>query len=484
MIVAFIAARQLPAVVHHDIYHQMALMRESLRVGAIPHQELFAYTATIYPAIQHEWGAGLIALWATMIGGAAGILVLHFVLQAALLLILLSGWRRQAVRFSSVVLALTIALPLILFWLMPIVAQSYSIVGLALLLRFLIADRLGRHWTLALGLPLIVVWANIHAGFVLGIASLCAESFERMLRRERWEYPAAAAGAMTGLVLANPWGLQFYGYLYHALTMERPSIEGWNTAWLSTNLTVSGVLLIVSLAITGYVVRLNGWRESRGISGVLMLAILSLRAERIVPFYAVGWVMTVCPLLDTSKLGRKFGDLIETELGTVRVVCFAALLTCAMTLIARAPLKLMVPNDPGPLSTRSYPVGAVDYLKRSGFHGNLMTSFNSGAYVLWHLYPAVRVGCDSRHETAYTDSWVLENQLLYDGEPARWKSIAIKYPTDAFLVERRFALARTMDAQTEWRRVYVDDSYAVYARPGLHLPDSNRIGDRIVGTFP
>jgi hypothetical protein len=305
-----------------------------------------------------------------------------------------------------------------------------------------------------------------------------------MLRRERWGHLAGIAVAMIGLIAVNPWGYQFYGYLAHALTMARPRVTGWNAKWLFTGVGTPAVVFALSIAVMGYAVWIRGWRNFRGFAAVLMLAVLCVRSERLVSFYAISWVMAICPLLEGSTLSRKLNAVIETERGTLRVGCFAAIGTSVILFILHAPLWPVVPNDPTASVTESYPVGAVDYLKRAAFRGNLMTSFNSGAYALWHLYPAVRVGCDSRHEAAYTDNWVLENQRLYADEPAIWKSIAMKYPTDAFLVERRFPLSKVLDGQNEWRRVYVDDSYAVYARPGLILPYSNRIGDHIVGSFP
>src|SRR5262249_37862685 len=44
-----------------DVWHEMSLFREALRAGWIPYIDRFAYTPTISPAVQHEWGAGAIA---------------------------------------------------------------------------------------------------------------------------------------------------------------------------------------------------------------------------------------------------------------------------------------------------------------------------------------------------------------------------------------------------------------------------------------
>jgi hypothetical protein len=61
-----------------DIWHQMALIRESLAVGRLLTVDVYAYTPTIRPWVDHEWGAGAIAYWLTAWIGSRSVLVLKF----------------------------------------------------------------------------------------------------------------------------------------------------------------------------------------------------------------------------------------------------------------------------------------------------------------------------------------------------------------------------------------------------------------------
>jgi hypothetical protein len=45
-------------------------------------------------------------------------------------------------------------------------------------------------------------------------------------------------------------------------------------------------------------------------------------------------------------------------------------------------------------------------------------------------------------------------------------------------------VAPIVRAQTAWTLVYEDDSFLMFARPGLVLPYTDRRGQRIVGSFP
>jgi hypothetical protein len=59
-----------------------------------------------------------------------------------------------------------------------------------------------------------------------------------------------------------------------------------------------------------------------------------------------------------------------------------------------------------------------------------------------------------------------------------------RYPHDLVLVERAMPVAPLMRTQAAWTLVYEDDSFLVFARPGLALPYADRRGQRIVGSFP
>src|SRR5215468_10251404 len=76
---AFLFALISDNFVDIDIWHQMALIRESLPTGHLLRQDPFAYVPTIQPWIDHEWGAGALAYFGTTWFGPASIVVLKFV---------------------------------------------------------------------------------------------------------------------------------------------------------------------------------------------------------------------------------------------------------------------------------------------------------------------------------------------------------------------------------------------------------------------
>src|SRR5262249_6803344 len=131
----------------------------------------------------------------------------------------------------------------------------------------------------------------------------------------------------------------------------------------------------------------------------------------------------------------------------------------------------------------TYPVGAAQYLRQVAFHGNVMTSYGDGSYLIWQLWPAVKVAMDSRGDVAYSFQPMHENYRFYGGEQG-WIQTLDRYPTDIALVPVSLAISDDMAAAPGWRRIYRDDGYALYARPGLQLPVVDRTGQALTGRFP
>ena len=66
-----------------------------------------------------------------------------------------------------------------------------------------------------------------------------------------------------------------------------------------------------------------------------------------------------------------------------------------------------------------------------------------------------------------------------------WEATLAKYPaTDLILVEVASGLAARLESAGAWSCVYRDDTFRLYARPGLELDRVDRTGQEIVGHFP
>ena len=157
--------------VTHDVFHEMALFRETLVRGSFPTFDLFAFTPTVNPSVHHEWGTGALLYLASVESGLgmAGIAILRLQLICALwVFIYLVARMRGAHPYVFACIA-AFTFPFLWVGFATVRAQLFTLVFLAAQMWMQELDCRGRRaWVIAWWL-MLVAWLNIHAGFVVGL---------------------------------------------------------------------------------------------------------------------------------------------------------------------------------------------------------------------------------------------------------------------------------------------------------------------------
>ncbi len=457
-----------------DLWHQMALIRESLSAGHLLRVDPYAYTPTIRPWIDHEWGAGAIAYFATQWLGARAIAVLKILLAFGTGFACVRCARTRGAGFALLGLCAPLAILLAyLGFFATIRAQAYSFFFTALLLLFLEVDRKGRRAWMIAWLLIFPVWVNLHGGFVVALALMGLHVAEELLRRTPVRHLLLLLGAMALEIFLNPYGTAYLTYLKRALAMARPYAPEWRPVWdLGPEWTMA---FVVAVVIAGYAVVSAGLRRAAGILILMATAVEAALHRKLLPLFAIAWLSYVPSLLQETPLGGWLVQFSRRRGRFMRVAWTVFACICLVAALRQKPWQLRVPQA-------IYPVGAVEYVARHDFRGNVMVPFRLGAYVSWKLFPAVKVSLDSRYEETYPDSVVQSIFGFYEAAPD-WRSTLNAFPTDLVLVPRAMPIAGTM-SQSGWDRVYVDQQFELYARPGIGLPWEDRTSASFGGRFP
>jgi hypothetical protein len=499
---AAIVARLVAAAAQYqtadlDMYHEMALFRAALELGALPRDDIFAYTPTVSPSVHHEWGTGAILyLVAIATGwGGAGVLALRALLVAATATLCVTVARRRGTSWSALAVASPFAMALFAPGLSTLRAHVFTFLFLACLLLLFEVDRTGRRWWVVPWLAIFVVWINLHGGFVVGLGLLGVYVAERAWRRHReegvWRIPIAHLAALVlplPLLMVNPYGWDYVPYLWDALLLDRPLVAEWAPLWSGRAALPLQIVFGAAVVVALYAVARDRNRDLRQISILLVTGLATVTAQRLVPVFGVVWLCYVPPLLARTDLTVLVDRLWARHWRPIAAAAVVLITLSGYQAIDARVWDIRVPTvDDG--APNHYPAGAVRYLEEQRFSGNLMTPFNSGAYVMWHLYPAVRVGMDSRYEVAYPPEAATESHLLY-GAALDWRAVLEGYGTDAILLPAGGALDMAMSgaekAGGDWKQVYRDDGFALFAPTPVaeDLPRVDRRGEEIVARFP
>lgn len=466
-----------------DLWHAMSLARESLALGYVPHADRFAYTPTVAPSVHHEWGSGMILYGLATHAGAWSILVLKYALALGIAALCAVCARRQGATATLLAFLAPLAVWLVRLGFAPLRAQIYSFLLFAALLCFFEMDRRGRRGWMAACLAAFVPWTNLHGGCMMGMVAVGLYWAERFIARKPHFHLLGLTAGMFLLMAVNPYGLDYYGYVLRAVTMERPGILEWGPVW--SGLPASYPLVFLAcLAIAAYAAWRRGFLFMPGLGVVAAMALAAAAHKRMLPFFAIAWICYVPGWLRGTRAAEWMERMVRRRFDFFFAAwaCAAVLFLCIAVSVRFWELRVPAARAEAPAWYVTYPVGAVERLAGQNFKGNVMTPFAHGAYVSWRLYPAVRVSMDTRYEAAYPAPLVAEHFRFYNAAPG-WQRTLAAYPTDLVLAPRRAAVAAAMP-QSGWSRVYVDGEFELWSRPGLKLAAADWTGRNLRGSFP
>lgn len=505
---AFLGAISRLAIVDLDLFHEMALIREALRVGFLPRVDPFSYLPTIIPVVHHEWGTGLVLYFVTVhLGfGAPGLMVLKYLLAAFIAVGCYLFATRQGA--SNAVFSFLAWYGIGLGWggFSTIRALLFTLVFLVIFLFLIEADRRGKTWALWVWLAIYPVWLNLHGGFLVGLGLLAIYSAERfflsflagrdLLNSLKLAKRPLLFWLLTGLLtLCNPYGTDYLPYIWNAVTMDRtPFIPEWRPLW-STSL--GGLLVwILAVGVVIYCLTQKGLRQMPGLFIIGITAWFSLIHFRHLPIFAIVWTCYAPAYVENTAFGNAINlTWRRNSRSLTAAFVIIGILGTAYALHNQF-WRLHIPTsaEEGEGGAPVYPAGAVNYLKDHQFSGNLLVPYDTGAYVSWCLYPQVKVSLDSRFEVAYPVPAVAENIMFYAAQEG-WQRTLARYQTDAILVPGLSRLDPVLNqtyggpnpgASAAWMRVYQDDGFSLYMRSNLakKFPLTNMKGRPITARFP
>ena len=475
----------------------MSLFRESLVRGSVPQQEVFAYTDTVNPSVHHEWATGALLYFATLGTGLGltGLVILKFSLAAAVWLVLYRVARMRGCHPYLFALFSIACFPVFWVGFATIRAQLFTMLFLALQLWMQELDWRGRRaWVLG-WLAMLVLWLNVHAGFVVGCGLIAFHSVERFASawlprrsirdaaKATWHLMAIAPISCAALLI-NPYGWQYIPYLVRAIGMERPLIREWLPLWHTHDPVGTLTLFAACIGLMAFGFWSNRGRR-RGFAFLALSAYMTLKHIRHGSIFAVVWIAYVPAWLSRTSFGKSIVAFLEGHRpATVRTCQGFACLFLAFACFQPF-WRLTLPPQPR-YSSASYPSEAIRYLKAHHFEGNLMTPFHVGAYVSWEMYPQVRVSFDGRYEVAYQEHMMGDHNRFYDADEDWW-SIVGKYSTDAVLIHRDAKICSELETEkgiqelryqtgSDWELIYQDDAFVLIGRPNLSLPAVDRRG--------
>jgi len=445
-----------------DLWQRFAVAEHLFKTGHFPAGDTFSYLGVPEVRPDHEYGSGIILYATYLLAGGTGIVLLKLVaLGVTLALIVRAALGKRAPTMLDAFFYSLVLLALLPSFLSTLRSEASTHILFALWILWFQQERRGVAISPgAYGLTM-VLWTNLHGGFLVGFAWLGALGAMEFLTGGDWQRRARIIALCLAATLINPFGYKIWEGVYGALFIPRTGFEEWApVSWINDSGRLAGYKLLVFWMATLVVTNIYrlGWKkcDRTAIALLGLILIPSLLHARQTSLFAVAAGGLMPPLFPPEK---PLQEIREWRPWLHRFAVRAALLILPLIYAGKLArtnegFHLTYPPD-------SCPTAAVAYLKNAGTTGRLLVGFNSGSYALWELRGQMRVSLDSRYEVAYDYPTFEKVQRFYAGED-HWKDALTGPAPDAILVNRPDPVYPKMLAEPGWTQIYQDATHAVF----------------------
>lgn len=334
-----------------------------------------------------------------------------------------------------------------------------------------------RLWLLPL---LMLIWVNLHGGFVLAFVllgifwlgalwtwwstdeALLEGSLRRIAAGKRIRDLTVVGTATIAASLLNPYGWKLHEHIYRYLTnrflmdhieeFQSPNFHG---------LAQRCFLLLLLLSIAVLVVRGRQLFMSE-VMTALFAVYAGLYASRNIPISSILLAMIAGPLWPKAGFRDFFGRIgtVNSQLrGHVWPVLSIAATLATVLHGGRIGSNQLVEAH---FDQNRMPVEAVSFLRGERINGPILSPDYWGGYLIYSLYPQIKVVVDDRHD--FYGSEFLKSYLKMIHVEDGWESFLRQTNPECLLLPRESALADRISKTAGWRSIYADKVSIVFVR--------------------
>lgn len=453
--------------------------------GGIPYKDVFAFVPTKELWVNHEWLMEVIFYLLIRLN-EAGFFLLFF--KAFIFsLTLLIPWVYISKKSPYYFINLLIYLPIILAFSYGTAIRPQISTYLFFALTLLILELDGLKSRLSfITLPIIfVIWVNCHGGVLAGLALVYLYAIYNFIAgfipekaSEDSEPPSTKPVfnfkifvlplVLTAVLIVNPYTYHYYTYIVDAVLMKRPFVDEWGSVFSTLgNFTYLNILVLITSIFTLLNLRYLNKDKVFKILLIILILIVAITHSRHIPFFAIVCAFYL-PGLITELLeaeGYKIEELNTTKniLPAIFVVISIFLLTFTFVKDGKVNYNVEITTITTPMHV-GYPVNTAIFIKNNKLTGNIITNFNWGEFIIYNLYPDIKVSLDGRYETVYPEEVVEDNMRFISGNK-EWYSILMKYRPDFVLVSKYDPVYILMLSQSGWPLIYTDNEGLLFMTP-------------------
>ncbi len=448
-----------------DLGRHLALGNHILDTGSIPNIDIFSHTKTGEDRPPYEWASQVLFAAANRLAGLEGVIFLTGLILAATFWYV---YLQANLTVNSPVISLALTL-------LAVAATSIHWLPRPHIFTFLLFS----IWTVNLqrarspyffGL-LMLLWVNLHGGFIFGflawLAYLAGNVWDRLVlnidNRPQIIQLLKIGGLSLMASLITPDGPGNWQAVLgnHSRYILSNTVETMSPDFYQPQLWPFLLLLALTIAIPALS------RASISSSRIFLtagMAVTGLYMARNIPLFALVAMPylseAVQPLTDRSGIWKRFEENLHSLQLQLRGRLWPIAVMTVMAIMAAG----WLPGKAGKyqFDPSIFPVQAVDWLEEHPQPGNMFNEFNWGGYLEYRCWPGCKVFLDSQTDF-YGEALLRDYQLILSAGPG-WEDLIEKYDLEWTITARNGMLSAKLASSLDWSLLYEDATTAIYRK--------------------
>jgi hypothetical protein len=457
----------------------------------VPTHDLFSHITPPLEWTAHEWLSEVILAFIHRVSGLTGIVV-AFALLLALIHVILFRFLRSSGN-SIIVAALIVALAAgasVIHWL----ARPHIFSLLLILFWYMILDtyQYKKKNYLYLLLPLMLLWVNLHGGFIAGfmlLAVYIAGNVLMAIFRKEEQYDKTSKIKTLAIyfilclliTLLNPKGYEILFFPFKIISNKflMDHVNEFLSPNFHTDLRFEYMLLIMIFVFGVSVLRLNIIE----IPLVLLFTHMSLYSARYIPLFAI----IVSPILgrqiDTLLIEFKEERLIKRFLAmserTDRTDSSARFNPWAIGAVIILLGMIYTGNLSYEFDGKKLPVDAVKFIQNEDISGNMFNHDEFGDYIIYAAWPEYKVFFDGRSDMYGKEK--MKEYFKIIGIERGWEEVLNKYNMTWIIFSTKSSLSSFLLEKDDWKLIYSDKVANIFVR---RIPANQALIDKYPDVKP
>jgi len=460
-----------------DLWWHLASGRYIVENQNIPTSDIFSYTNYGKEWIDHEWLSQIIFFFAYNTFGASGLVLMKTVLIVfAFYFLYLRSRLHMGATFSILTLYAVASLSWNTWLNRPMIFTFFFVAILLFLLD--LYDRDDSDYLFLFPI-LIIVWANLHAGFIVGILITLIYSlgylFEKKNAKSKRLFFFTGVSIVTSLINPYTYRLLLYPLQYSYNSIHPLFIMEWQSPSFHVFSIYELMLLVLififvkSQDVPFHHIFLTLTFVHLSLFAIRNISLFALVIAPIVMMYLEKYIVKLSSGSENERFGigtvEKFINRMTLPRKIKRGLMGRFIPGFTYTLVI---LALIIPVynyfEYGPsldVSPYGFPDRAVEYLLDENPEGNLFNSYRWGGFIIWNAYPDYKVFIDGRADM-YGD--FIYEYLNVHRLDSTWRETLEKYDVKIVIIPSRTSLDILLEETPGWQVKFRDEISVIYVK--------------------